>query len=184
MSAPASVLLLPGLWDSGPEHWQSHWERADPSFVRVVQRDWVNPVRWEWVAVLDAAVAAAGPGAVLAAHSAGCALVAFWAASAGRPVRGALLVAPADTDAPSFPDGPSGWRPMPLAPLPFPSIVVASRDDPFVTIDRARVFAQAWGSRLVDAGAAGHLNAASGLGAWPTGRALLDELLAPPNAAA
>jgi predicted alpha/beta hydrolase family esterase len=184
MSAPARVLLLPGLWNSGPEHWQSHWERADPTFFRVAQRDWVNPVRWEWVAVLDAAVAAAGPGVVLAGHSAGCALVAFWAASTSRPVRGALLVAPADTDAASFPDGPTGWRPMPLAPLPFPSIVVASRDDPFVTPERALVFAQAWGSRLVDAGAAGHLNAASGLGAWPAGRALLDELLVLPNAAA
>jgi predicted alpha/beta hydrolase family esterase len=184
MSTSARVLILPGLWNSGPEHWQTHWERADASFVRVEQRDWVNPVRWEWVAVLEAAVAAVGPDVVLAAHSAGCALAAFWAAATTRAVRGALLVAPADTEAASFPDGPSGWRPMPLAALPFPSIVVASRDDPFVTIDRARLFAQAWGSRLVDAGAAGHLNAASGLGAWPRGRALVDGLLGVPNAAA
>jgi len=181
VSAPARVLLLPGLWNSGPEHWQSHWERADPSFVRVVQRDWVNPVRWEWVAVLEAAAAAAGPGVVLAAHSAGCALVAFWAASTSHTVRGALLVAPADTDAQSFPDGPAGWRPMPLARLPFPSTVVASRDDPFVTLERGRLFARAWGSRFVDAGAAGHLNAASGLGAWPEGRALVEDLLEGPG---
>lgn len=184
MSTPVRVLLLPGLWNSGPEHWQSHWERADPSFVRVRQRDWVNPVRWEWVAALEAAIASAGPGVVLVAHSAACALVAFWAAATSRTVRGALLVAPADTDAPSYPEGPSGWRPMPLSRLPFPSIVVASSDDEFVTLDRAAVFAEAWGSRFVDAGAAGHLNATSGLGAWSAGRALLDELLDGPHRAA
>ena len=171
------ALILPGLYDSGPEHWQSLWERDDPTFVRVVQRDWETPIRQEWVGVLETAVGAAGDDVVLIAHSAGCALVAFWAAATSLRVRGALLVAPSDTEAPSYPIGPTGWRPLPLVPLPFPSIVVASSNDEFATLDRARLFADSWGSRLVDLGAAGHINAESGLGCWPRGRELLAELL-------
>jgi hypothetical protein len=69
---------------------------------------------------------------------------------------------------------------MPLLRLPFPSIVVASTDDEYVTLDRAQQFARAWGSRLVNIGVAGHINSATGLGSWPLGRALLDELLTTP----
>jgi uncharacterized protein len=171
------VLILPGLYDSGPEHWQTLWEQADPSCVRVVQQDWETPIRQEWVAVLEDAVAAAGPDVVLVAHSTGCALVAFWGAATQRVVRGALLVAPADPEAMSYPIGPTGWRPLPLRCLPFPSTVVASSNDPYCTLERAQVFADAWGSRFVHIGAAGHINAESGLGAWPQGKALLADLL-------
>jgi len=171
------ALILPGLSDSGPEHWQSLWEHDDPTFVRVVQRDWENPIRQEWVAELEAAVLAAGPDVVLIGHSTGCALVAFWGAATAQTVRGALLVAPSDTEAPSYPVGPTGWRPLPLTPLKFPSIVVASSDDEYASLDRARLFADSWGSRFVPIGAAGHINAESGLGCWPQGRELLGELL-------
>ena len=171
------ILLLPGLSNSGPEHWQSYWERDDPTCVRVMQREWETPAREEWVATLERAVEEFGPDAVLVAHSTSCALVAFWAANTSRAVRGALLVAPSDTEASSYPVGPSGWQPMPLVALPFPSIVVASSDDAFVTVDRARLFAEAWGSRFILLGAAGHINSATGLGSWNTGKALLTELL-------
>jgi 2-methylisocitrate lyase-like PEP mutase family enzyme/predicted alpha/beta hydrolase family esterase len=179
--AMTRALILPGLFNSGPEHWQSRWERDDPSLVRVVQRDWDTPERDEWVATLEAAVAAAGPDVVLVAHSTGCPLVAFWAARTSRRVRGALLVAPSDTDAPSYPDGPTGWRPMPLVPLPFKSVVVASSNDQFCSLDRARAFARAWGSRFVQVGDAGHINADSGMGSWPDGQALLADLLLNPE---
>jgi predicted alpha/beta hydrolase family esterase len=181
MNAPLRVLLLPGLFDSGPEHWQSHWERADPSFVRVVQQNWESPARGDWVATLEAAVASSGPAVVLVAHSAACALVAFWAGATTRRVRGALLVAPADTEAPSWPAGPTGWQPMPLGRLPFPSLLAASSDDEFVNLDRARAFAEAWGSRFVHIGAAGHINATSGLGPWSRGKELLADLLGRPG---
>jgi serine hydrolase len=173
------VLLLPGLYDSGPGHWQTHWEHADPSFVRVRQRDWENADRGEWVATLNRAVEQFGPDVVLAAHSTSCALVAFWARETGGRVRGAMLVAPSDTEAPGYPRGPTGWTPMPLERLPFPSLVVASTDDEYVTIERAGQCARAWGSRLVGIGAAGHINSTSGLGEWPQGRSLLEELLRP-----
>ncbi|MGA9835989.1 MAG: alpha/beta fold hydrolase [Gemmatimonadaceae bacterium] len=177
MNRPIRILILPGLHDSGPDHWQSHWERADPSGVRVQQYDWEMPVRRDWAATLEAAVSVFGPEVVLVAHSLACALVAFWAAQTCHTVRGALLVAPADTEAPSFPTGPTGWKPMPRRALPFPSIVVASDNDEFVTLDRAKAFAEAWESRFVRMGAAGHINAESGFGPWRTGMELVDDLL-------
>jgi serine hydrolase len=177
MAAAPRVLLLPGFFGSSPDHWQSHWERTVPGCLRVVQRDWETPPLSDWVVTLDGAVAAAGPEVVLVAHSAACALVASWAAATSWAVHGALLVAPADTEAPSFPTAPAGWQPMPLASLGFPSIVVASSNDEFVSLERARMFATAWGSRLVEIGAAGHINAASGHGPWNQGKAHLATLL-------
>ena len=79
------VLLVPGLWNSGPQHWQSLWSAAEPGFRRVEQTDWEAPARADWVAVLEAAVAEAGPQVVIAAHSLGCVTVAHWAAETGLP---------------------------------------------------------------------------------------------------
>jgi uncharacterized protein len=171
------IVLLPGLYDSGPDHWQSHWERTLPNTLRVVQRDWETPARDEWVATLEDAVVEAGPDSVLVSHSTACALIAFWAAQTSRTVRGALIVAPSDTEGSNYPKGPTGWTPMPANRLPFPSIVVASTDDEYVSLERARAFADAWGSRFVNIGDAGHINSASGLGDWPHGRELLTELI-------
>ena len=173
------VLILPGLYNSGPDHWQSRWESAHPEFGRVMQDDWERPRCVDWIARLEAAILAT-PDAVLVAHSSSCALVAHWAGTGGAGrVRGALLVAPSDTEAASYPAGPTGFAPMPLGRLPFPSVVVASTDDPYVTFERARTFAEGWGSRLVTVGDAGHINGQSGLGDWPAGFALLQELRRP-----
>lgn len=177
------ALILPGLYDSAPDHWQSRWERADVHCRRVVQTDWATPRCRDWVKTLTTAVADAEHEVVLVGHSTGALLVAFWAEHAAREwpallprVRGALLVAPSDPDGPAYPSGPEGFTPVPQAPLPFPSIVVASTNDEYVTSDRARAFAASWGSRFVDIGAAGHINGASGLGDWQEGWALLEEL--------
>jgi predicted alpha/beta hydrolase family esterase len=181
MSATPRVLILPGLYNSGPQHWQSHWEAGHPSFVRVQQRDWETPDRQEWVETLHQAIVADPGPVVLVAHSLACCLVAHWAAAVsshgGGNVQGALLVAPSDVEAPSYPPGTTGFTPMPLARLPFPSIVVASTDDEYVTLARAEQFAAAWGSRLEVVGPLGHINSASNLGSWPQGFARLRELL-------
>ncbi len=173
------VLILPGYADSGPDHWQSHWERADSTCRRVVQDDWLEPRRDDWLAALARAVAGCAAPPVLAAHSLACSLVAHWAAVPGAGARGALLVAPADVDSPLHtPDEVRSFSPIPMIRLPFPSIVVASTDDPFASIDRATALANAWGSRLVILERAGHINADSGYGPWPEGRQLLDALRA------
>ena len=170
------VLIVPGYGDSGPEHWQSLWEAANPDFRRVAQRDWLYPICSEWVATLEAAIRAAGAPVVLVAHSLGCLAVAHCASADTLPVHAALLVTPPDVERPDFPPVTEGFAPIPMRPLPFPSIVVASRNDTFTAFTRAAELAKAWGSRLVDAGASGHLNGDSGFGPWPLGETLLAEL--------
>lgn len=177
------TLILPGLGDSGPEHWQTRWEQMDPTCRRVRQAEWDAPDCADWAAVLDATVAGLSDDAVLVTHSSSCALVAHWARTASAEhlarIRGALLVAPSDPLGPAYPAGPTGFAPVPLDRLPFRSIVVASTDDEYVTMDQARAYADAWGSEFVDAGALGHINSASGLGEWPFGYALLQDLRRP-----
>lgn len=174
---PVRILTIPGYTNSGPEHWQTLWERVRPGITRVRQRDWNRPIRDEWVATLNQAVRASREPAVLVAHSLGCATVAHWVASQNdpHPAVAALLVAPADVDQPGWPEEVVGFRPMPLVPLALRTTVVASSDDPWVSAARSRLFAAAWGSRLIEAGAVGHLS--SELGAWPDGWRVLEELL-------
>ncbi|SOD91075.1 RBBP9/YdeN family alpha/beta hydrolase [Caenispirillum bisanense] len=164
-----TVLVVPGLGNSGPDHWQSHLETALPGCRRVVMGDWDKPDLQDWVQGLERAVQDAGDDpVVLLAHSLACATVAHWSRE-GRvdAVKAALLVAPADVDSRDHtPPEIWGFAPMPLHRLPFPATVVASRTDPFVAWDRAAAFAEAWGADFVDAGDAGHLNTDAGYGRW------------------
>jgi predicted alpha/beta hydrolase family esterase len=153
-----------------------------------VQADWDHPDRELWLHGLRRAIEAADGPVVVVAHSLACALVAHaasrWPALAARRVRAALLVAPADVESPAHtPPETRGFAPMPHARLPFPATVISSADDPFISIDRARAFAAAWGATFVDAGAIGHINAASDLGDWPAGRRALAALVARATAA-
>jgi predicted alpha/beta hydrolase family esterase len=172
-----AMLIVPGLGDSGPQHWQSLWAARDPRASRVMQADWERPTLPSWIKALDVAVRALAEPPLLVAHSLGCALVAHWFGRFRRPVAGALLVAPADVDSPSHtPAEVRCFRPMPVDRLPFPTTVVASDDDTYVAPERARWFAQRWGSRFVLLHGAGHINADSKLGEWDAGKRLLDEL--------
>jgi predicted alpha/beta hydrolase family esterase len=171
------VLIVPGLGGSGPDHWQSRWQGRLPNARRVEQADWEKPDRADWIARLDQAVAGAEAPPILIAHSMSCAMVACWSAAHARPVHAALLVAPADVESDAHtPPEAHVFRPLPVVPLPFPTIVVASRDDPYVAFDRASVMANAWGAELIDIGNAGHINTAAGYGEWPEGERLLTRL--------
>jgi hypothetical protein len=172
------VLILPGIGNSGPQHWQTLWEQRHPHSQRVNQRDWVRPVCEEWVSALDAAVTACPSPPVLVAHSLACLLVAHWASRSAKPIKGALLVAIPDPDGPNFPAEARGFSPLPVHPFAFPSIVVASSDDPFSSLSHAKHCAAAWRSDFVEIGHAGHINADSGLGEWHEGYVLLQQLLA------
>lgn len=180
MTAP-TVLLLPGWQDSGPGHWQSRWERLYGD-RRVQQHDWLRPLRGDWSVQLEEAVLAADAPVLLAAHSLGCILVAAWAAHSRSTakVRGALLVAPGDLEREDLRELIPGWAPIVRRRLPFPATLVAADDDPYCEAARSRGMAVDWGARFIGAGARGHLNAESGLGDWPEGRTLLDDLLKEP----
>jgi predicted alpha/beta hydrolase family esterase len=171
--------MVPGWLDSGPEHWQSRWERNLKTAQRVEQEDWIAADKDKWVGAIIQAVAATSRPAVLVAHSLGVIAVAHAARKLPKgAVTGAFLVAPADVDnvqnwaaeeGQAWPEGGFGFAPVPLARLPFPSVLLASSDDPYCRPERARHFAAAWGSELVEVGPAGHISAESGHGAWPDG---------------
>jgi len=161
-----TVLILPGLGGSGPDHWQTAWRNAFPTMQRVEQANWEKPVYEDWSARLTDAVTRAERPVVLIAHSLGTSLTMRWSfdqSGAVRKVAGAFLVAPTDRD--RFDASPSspvrGWGPMILERLPFPSMVVASRDDDRVSFERAGAFAKAWGSTLIDAGNLGHIGSSA-----------------------
>ena len=154
---------------------------ARHGYTVVEQADWWRPRRGDWLARLDEVVIDShGDGAnlVLVAHSLGCIQVAAWAAVSRHTarVRGALLVAPGDVEQPELREQLPGWAPIVRAPLPFAAHLVGSRNDPYCSADRARGLARDWGAHWHDLGEAGHINADSGLGDWPAGHALLQEL--------
>lgn len=175
----AQVLTLPGWQGSGPGHWQTLWERHHGA-LRVEQHDWMRPRRGDWLARLDEVLLGLPEDqpVLLAAHSLGCIQVAAWARHSrlAARVRGALLVAPGDVEREDFRHQLPGWAPIVRERLPFRAILAGSQDDPYCTLGKARLLAAAWGADFRDMGAAGHLNADSGLGDWPAGRALLQEL--------
>ena len=183
---PGNVLILPGWQNSGPDHWQSRWERAH-GYTRVEQHDWLRPLRGDWIARLEDLLLACDEPAVLVAHSLGCIHAAAWATHSGNTqrVKGALLVAPPDVERDDLRQMLFSWAPIALQPLPFQSVLFASSDDPFCARERARQFAAAWGADLIDAGSRGHLNAGSGLGDWPEAHEQLLRLMRlPPRAPA
>jgi len=175
---PAPVLIIPGLGGSGPDHWQSRWQVRLADARRVEQADWDKPDRAGWIARLDDAVAQSKAPPILIAHSLSCALVVCWPAAHARPVNAALLVAPADIESDTHtPPEAHVFRPLPMVRLRFPTVVVASRDDPYVAFERATAMARAWGAELVDIGNAGHINTSAGYGEWPEGERILARLI-------
>lgn len=175
---PANVLMLPGWENSGPRHWQSLWEQRH-GYRRVEQHDWMKPLRGDWVARLEDVVLSCDEPAVLVAHSLGCILAAAWAAHSRntRRVKAALLVAPGDVERPEIRDQLPSWSPIALQALPFPAVLVASRNDPYCDFERARMLASAWNAQFIDHGDCGHINADSGLASWPEGHILLQDLM-------
>lgn len=176
-SVDCPVLILPGFRNSGPQHWQTRWERHHPTWQRVVQRDWESPVCDEWTAVLDAEIVKFSRPPLLVAHSLGCLLAVHWAARSTVPVRAAFLVAVPDPHGENFPSSASGFAPVPTVRLRMPSLVVVSKNDPYSSVDFVRRCVSDWGSDLAMIGEAGHINAESGLGDWQDGLLLLQRLL-------
>jgi len=176
-----TVLTVPGLNGSGPGHWQTLWEASRDDTVRVDLGMWGSPHRNSWVTKLDQAIRTAQAPVILAAHSLGVLTVAWWAALSGQPwgwpVAGALLVAPPDPDRDDACEEIQRFGPSPRVCLPFPSILVASEDDPYASPQRAFDMARDWGSHFVNVGACGHINATSGVGWWHEGQELLERLI-------
>ncbi|MDE2372448.1 MAG: alpha/beta hydrolase [Burkholderiales bacterium] len=190
MSRPATVLIVPGLRDAVAEHWQTLLAEQLVAAGRPVHS--VAPMGREdldcagRVAAIEAAAQAVDGPLIIVAHSAGCLMVAHWALGTTRRVQGALLAVPPDFERPMPAGYPTmealaagGWLPVPRQRLPLRSIVAASRNDPLAAHERVVALAHDWGGELVELGAVGHLNPASGYGPWPRAEALIAELAVP-----
>ncbi len=185
------VLLLPGYGNSGPDHWQSHWENAYGGFHRVQQKDWNNPRLADWLQAIDEAVEASVSPVILVAHSLACLAVAHWGQAESSKdrtpetemrkellsrVHAALLVAPPNPDTEVFPESAADFGPVPQGPLGFAATLVYSENDPYAEVMFSLQCARHWHCESYFAGPLGHINSASQLGLWPQGYALLNKL--------
>ena len=182
-SSPPTILIVPGLRDHVEDHWQTILSRKLPHSRTVPPLEHDKLSCAARVDALDQALASIAGPVVLVAHSAGVMITVHWALHHQRDIKGALLAAPPDFEAP-LPDGypnrdalrQHGWLPTPRSRLPFPSIVAASMNDPLARFDAVAQLADAWGSRLVELGPVGHLNPASGYGEWMRAGEFIAEL--------
>ncbi|WP_157015400.1 RBBP9/YdeN family alpha/beta hydrolase [Mesorhizobium xinjiangense] len=174
----ADILIIPGYTNSGPNHWQTRWEGRLSTARRVEQDEWSKPVREDWTQRLaDTANKAERP-IVLVGHSLGIPTAIHALPAIEKPIAGAFFVAPPDVANPKIrPKHLMTFGPYPRNPLPFPSVTIASRSDPFCEFAIAEDIAGAWGSLFIDAGEAGHINAGSGHGPWPEGSMVFAQFL-------
>jgi predicted alpha/beta hydrolase family esterase len=175
-----NLLLLPGLGNSGEKHWQTFWHEKFKNSKRIIQDNWDEPIREDWIARLKEEVQKLKGPTILVAHSLAVSLVLHWASSNNdKNIVGALLVAPADVDSPEHtPEIIRNFSPMPTIKLPFPSIVVASENDPYASFERKKYFAEQWVSDFVNVGQQGHINSDSDLKYWEEGQLILQQLIA------
>jgi uncharacterized protein len=168
--ADTDIIIIPGYENSGPDHWQSRWEQKLSTARRVEQDAWSKPVREDWVARVAETVNAAEKPVLLVAHSLGIPTVIHAIPHFKTKIAGAFLVAPPDVANPKIrPRHLMTFGPYPRDPLPFPSILVGSRNDHYCSYEMAEYLANAWGAQLIDGGESGHLNSESGHGPWPEG---------------
>ena len=169
-----TLLILAGIGNSGPEHWQSRWQDELPSVDKLDHSEWDAPDRIVWEHELEEKLAAMQRPVVLVAHSLACLLVAHWAQqSTKKLVAAAFLVSVPNPNEPEFPAKAKNFKNLPMNPLPFPSLVVSSTNDPYASAAFMQACAAAWGSRFQSVGPLGHINASSNLGSWEHGKSLL-----------
>ncbi|MGY5780555.1 RBBP9/YdeN family alpha/beta hydrolase [Rhizobium sp. LEGMi135b] len=174
----SDIITLPGLDGSGEDHWQTLWERDDPTMRRFQPSGWNRPILADWIAALEREISRSRTPPILIAHSLACQLIAHWAPSTTSAILGAFMVAAPDPTGEVYLAEAGNFANPPLKRLPFPSLLVASTDDPFGSFDHANRSAEIWGSAFVDVGSRGHINAASGLGDWPEGKAIFQRFRA------
>lgn len=166
------VLMVPGRGNSEPEHWQSIIESRLPGVRRVPQDDWNSPSLDQWSSNIDRAVRTLDHPPLLVAHSFGCLAAAYAQIALGTPVGATLFVTPAD------PQRFGLSFDLFAKTLARPGVLIASDNDPWLTLEKAERLADDWGVRCVNLGPAGHINVASGHGVWPLGKTLIESMRA------
>jgi uncharacterized protein len=172
-----NYFTIPGYKGSGADHWQTWIETMQPNFQRIQQRDWDNPNIVEWAENIDKAIAGYNPDSVvLVAHSLGCLTVAEWVKRYNKSIKAALLVAPPDVDVIRQKVDNNLVEETLIQSIPFRTTLVASTNDPWISIEKAAYYARSWGSEFINIGEAGHINNLSGYGEWQQGLDILSKL--------
>ena len=173
------LLILTGLGDSGEKHWQSYWLRKFENSTKLIQDNWEEPQLKNWLINLNETIQKIDTPTILVAHSLAVSMVMHWAsANRNQNIIGALLVAPADVDSPEHtPEVTWNFAPIPKLKLNFPSIVISSENDPYISIERAEYLAKKWGSDFINVGKKGHINSESNLEYWEEGQLILQQLI-------
>ena len=172
-----NYFIIPGLGNSGEDHWQTFFERTADNFQRIHQKEWDAPNCNDWISTIEKAISGYEPASVIViAHSLGCSAIASWAAKYHTKIKGAMLVAPSDIESVAYNFPATGFSPISKEKINFKTIVVASENDPWVSLNRAKYFSDNWGSDFINIGDAGHINAASGYGQWKQGLEILKML--------
>lgn len=174
-----TFLTIPGLASSGPAHWQTLWEKDfSTKFHRVEQTNWDLPVCRDWIERLNEEIQKLQNPTYLVAHSLGCLTVIHWTNKyTSNKIKGVFLVAPADAETSRNLSFVEGFSPIPRLKLPFESVVIGSTNDQYTSIERTAEFAEAWGSKFINIGAKGHINANSRIGIWQEGQTLLENFV-------
>lgn len=175
-----TILIVPGLGDSGETHWQNYWLQHFENSKKVIQNDWNTPILKDWLESLNTSIESVEGEIIIVAHSLACSLISHWSKEnkVHKKIVGALLVAPADVDCPEHtPEETRNFSPIPLGKLDYPSIVITSSNDPYISVDRAEFLAEKWGSSFLNIGEKGHLNSESKLEYWEEGQEILQALL-------
>ena len=164
------ILLVPGLHNSGPDHWQSRWHEHFPYWQRMTGMPWEKPDLTVWSAKLASKLRSRRSRVHLVAHSFGALTAIAAARLQPEKVASLFLVAPADPARFGIVDERLE------GPLQVSAQLVASRNDPWMSFERAEYWSRQWQVPLFDAGNAGHINAQSGHGDWHQGLELLGSL--------
>ena len=172
-----SIVIVPGLGGSGANHWQTKWQHIHPSFIRCEQIDWARPYPSVWIETLEKTVSSCLKPVVIVAHSLGCITTVKWLETSNLKIKGVLLVAPADTDSKNCIDVLKSFSNIPQNNINIPTTVVASQNDPYISLTRAQQLAFLWGAKFLDVGMLGHINADSNIGEWRDGLDILDDLI-------
>ena len=172
-----NYFIVPGIGNSGEDHWQTYFESLGDNFVRINQLNWDTPNCNDWTEIIENNIAGYDANnTVLIGHSLGCIAITYWAKRYKKNIKAAMLVAPSDTEAPKYTFASTGFSPVLMDKIPFKTVLVTSANDPWVSLERAALFAKNWNSALINIGDAGHINASSGHKEWEQGLQILKSL--------
>lgn len=172
------LLFLAGIGNSGAGHWQREWYSESENATWVEHSDWDRPVMEQWLDDLNTTLKTIDEPVTVVAHSMGCILFTEWLRRcATDQIVAAMLVAIPDVYSPCFPTQALNFSNVTAALPCCPSVIIASEDDPYGSVEHAHSQSGALKAPVHSIGHAGHINASSGLGDWAEGKMYLNALI-------